>query len=897
MKSAGAILGIVVTIGTAPLARAQQPPGQRGGDSIAERFKQLDRNGDGKISREEGSSLTFFDAADKHKDGFLTLEEAQAYFAARRTAWPAAPEQPSASENEWVRKVDIRYANTPGVDAKWQSLDLYAPKDAKNAPVIIFIHGGGWRRGDKTGEGAQSHARFYTAHGWIYVSVNYRLSPAVTHPLHVEDAARALAFARKHAAEWGGDAAQLYVSGHSAGAHLASLVALNERFLKSAGESLAILLGVVLLDTAAYDLEAIMQGTPDAVSPYPAAFGKDPAVWRDASPLAHIAAGKGVPPFLFVLASGGEDKAERCDAMAAKLRGIGVRAEILDASALRHHGTLNNQFGAADDPVAAKALAFLDSVRRGQANTLGTRETLTVAADVAAKAAVESDTARAGLLIRRSDKNSDRKWSRDEAPALFLRRFDELDTNKDGFLDAREVGAALRANTRNKSDAPAKTTVGALPFPPLAFTKDYFPGTKDAAGPALVGTEMMNFASHGGRLYAGLGNRNLSDHAQVREGAQIIVKDAAEAPWQVEHQFPHTSPRVNALLSATFTTDAAGHELHPPVSMLIAAPSDEDSHETGKVAWATAWTRDDASGAWTKTRVYSATARKPACRSLTVYRDAVTGVCHLFAGASHGAIYRAVCDPAAPGRLRWEKQPELDGTGRVMAFAECEGALYAACGLRKTGEGVNGGLYRRSDGPRPGWARVYQWPMPDRRGGSDEALLMRGLTAVPASDGRGDMLLGTRAWPGVIERIDPRDNHRVTVELNLKDYFAKAWHLPSYTGPSLSAYNRITPWTVPGAGERVHLIGVAVAHPTEGHTPPHNGSWYLVRNADGRYCHGYINDSAHPLPAGQNLRGTRAIEVSPFAADTGRVLYFGGADIGKQISLDTAWIYNATLKE
>jgi len=64
---------------------------------LAERFKRLDRNGDGKVSREEGSSLQFFGAADKNKDRFLTLEEVQAYFVARRTARPAAPEQPAAA--------------------------------------------------------------------------------------------------------------------------------------------------------------------------------------------------------------------------------------------------------------------------------------------------------------------------------------------------------------------------------------------------------------------------------------------------------------------------------------------------------------------------------------------------------------------------------------------------------------------------------------------------------------------------------------------------------------------------------------------------------------------------------------------------------------------------------
>jgi acetyl esterase/lipase len=810
-----------------------------------------------------------------------------------------------AKGSDAAATMSFRYADAPaGVDANLLSLDVHAPKDSKDLPVMIFLHGGGWRRGDKAGDGALSHAAFYNARRWIYISANYRLSPAVMHPAHCEDVAKALAFIARHVTEWGGDPRRLHLSGHSAGAHLASLVALNDRFLKAEGFAPSMLRGVVLLDTAAYDLEAIMRKGPPDMTPYPAAFGKDPAVWRDASPMAHGAAGRGTPPILFVVASGGEDKGARAEMLAEKLRGVGIRADILDASALRHHGSLNKEFGAADDPVAPKVLAFLESLGAENAGMPRSTDVLQVDPAVAARAAEAAHTARAGLLIKRYDKNGDRKWSREEAPPSYQRRFDELDTNRDGLLDAREVGASLGTSRRSGAgapDKPAPPSAGAGPAAKaspdnLAFAKDYFPGARDAAGRPLVGTEMMNFASHGGRLYAGLGNRNLPDDAKVREGAQVIVKDSADGPWRVEHQFPLSAPRVNALLSATFTTDAEGRALLPPVTLLIAAPSDEGAPGAAGPAWATAWTRDDGSGAWTETRVYSATARKPACRSLHVYRDTVTGVSHLFAGASHGAVYRAAYDRAAPGRLRWKEQPELDGTGRVMAFAECEGALYAACGLRPTRTGAEGGLYRRVDGPRPTWERVYQWPMPERRGGADEAFLMRGLTAVPAPDGKGQVLLGTRAAQGVIERIDPRDNHRVTVELDIKAHFARHWNLPRYTGPALSAYNRITPWTVPGGGEAVHLIGVAVAHPMLRDTPPHNGSWYLVRHADGHYTAGYIDDPARPVAVGQSLRGTRAIEVSPFPEDGGRVVYFGGADIGKHIALDTAWVYKGTIR-
>jgi arylsulfatase A-like enzyme/catechol 2,3-dioxygenase-like lactoylglutathione lyase family enzyme len=94
MKSTITLISLSTLI-TCLMLSAQEAQTTRGG-GLAERIKQLDRNGDGIISREEGASLPFFDAIDTNKDGFLTIEEGQAYFTARRTARPATPEQPAA---------------------------------------------------------------------------------------------------------------------------------------------------------------------------------------------------------------------------------------------------------------------------------------------------------------------------------------------------------------------------------------------------------------------------------------------------------------------------------------------------------------------------------------------------------------------------------------------------------------------------------------------------------------------------------------------------------------------------------------------------------------------------------------------------------------------------------
>jgi hypothetical protein len=89
MKTTVTIIGLSALLTCLTLA-AQETPRPAGG-GLGERFKQLERNGDGKVSREEGGSLQFFDAADKNKDGLLTLEEVLAYFAARRTTQPTNP--------------------------------------------------------------------------------------------------------------------------------------------------------------------------------------------------------------------------------------------------------------------------------------------------------------------------------------------------------------------------------------------------------------------------------------------------------------------------------------------------------------------------------------------------------------------------------------------------------------------------------------------------------------------------------------------------------------------------------------------------------------------------------------------------------------------------------------
>ena len=255
-----------------------------------ERFQRFDRNGDGKITADELDMPVVFKAADKNGDGFVTPDEFVGYLQQRqgerrgKTARRRAPVPATAAEDLRVKR-DIRYRETSGVEPNLQSLDIYAPKDAKNLPVMIYIHGGGWQRGDKAAVG--SKPAYFCSRDWVFVSLNYRFVPAVDLLTQLQDSADAIAWVHTHIADHGGDPQQLHLMGHSAGAHHVAILATNERFLKAAGKELSILKSVVELDTQALDVPGMMNGSKNAT--YVQAFGKDERLWREVSPLHHVA--------------------------------------------------------------------------------------------------------------------------------------------------------------------------------------------------------------------------------------------------------------------------------------------------------------------------------------------------------------------------------------------------------------------------------------------------------------------------------------------------------------------------------------------------------------------------------------------------------------------------------
>lgn len=258
---------------------------------------------------------------------------------------------------------DLPFAEVAGVDPKHLSLDIYAPEAKSDAPrtVVLYLHGGGWAAGDKANVGGK--AKFFTDLGCVFASANYRLSPAVKHPVHVEDVARALAWIRANIASRGGDGNRVVVVGHSAGAHLAALVAVDERRLKSAGADLSMLAGAILLDGAGYEIRRQFAVAGERIKKmYGQAFGEDEAGQRDASPVAHVAAGKGVPPFLILYVASRPDSKNQSTLLGDALTKAGVRAEVVPCED-KNHMTINREIGVAGDPPTEAIRKFMASLK------------------------------------------------------------------------------------------------------------------------------------------------------------------------------------------------------------------------------------------------------------------------------------------------------------------------------------------------------------------------------------------------------------------------------------------------------------------------------------------------------------------------------------------------------
>ena len=218
-------------------------------------------------------------------------------------------------------------------------LDVYRPAKAEGAPLLFMVHGGGWRNGDKANPRAiNNKVARWGGKGYVVVSVNYRLLPEAYPVDQAEDVAKALAFVQRSARSWGADPARVLLVGHSAGAHLVSLLTADPAIIARHGGQPW--LGTVALDSAAFDVVEIMKGRHPGL--YDTAFKADPAYWKLASPIYRLS-GKPVAPMLAVCSSQRSDSCPQARAFAAKAGTLGGRVSVMPVDL--KHGEINVQLG------------------------------------------------------------------------------------------------------------------------------------------------------------------------------------------------------------------------------------------------------------------------------------------------------------------------------------------------------------------------------------------------------------------------------------------------------------------------------------------------------------------------------------------------------------------------
>lgn len=246
---------------------------------------------------------------------------------------------------------------------KQQRLDLYLPSNARQAPVLLMVHGGAWRIGDKGAAAVvDNKVKRWLPKGFIFVSINYRLLPAAAPLRQADDVARALVFVQQQARGWGGDPGKVILIGHSAGAHLVSLLAARPQRVYDLGGKAW--LGSVALDSAAMDVEQIMQGTHARF--YDQAFGKSPAYWVATSPLRQL--DKTATPLLAVCSSQRSDACPAAQKFVTTAKRLGVNAQLL--SQHRSHKAINQDLGA-DNAYTREVEGFMATLDSDVAQRLG----------------------------------------------------------------------------------------------------------------------------------------------------------------------------------------------------------------------------------------------------------------------------------------------------------------------------------------------------------------------------------------------------------------------------------------------------------------------------------------------------------------------------------------------
>lgn len=247
-------------------------------------------------------------------------------------------------------------------DDERHRLDIYVPGDGQSdLPVLVWVHGGMWRGGDK-GRVTGMPDYLVDQCDWVLVPVNYRFSaPRLKFPAHVEDLALALAWVRRHIAEYGGSPEKLVLVGEGSGGQMVALLGSDPRYLRERGLDTDAIQAVVAIDCGAFDLNAVARSYGgDLPMIYLETFVDDEMDWADFSPINYVAINEKMPHLIVACSHRkGSLIRNQSEAFFAALEKADVPGRWISFQAPPRH-LRGGGFGTIGDELTREVLSYLE---------------------------------------------------------------------------------------------------------------------------------------------------------------------------------------------------------------------------------------------------------------------------------------------------------------------------------------------------------------------------------------------------------------------------------------------------------------------------------------------------------------------------------------------------------